>query len=122
MYDYDRRSVVAAGLPATVGGFLQLLRVHMTQWDKAQEAAATKKREHYNIYTLSHLFGAVERLEQHVGGASKAKSSDPLDLAKLRDGIAKFLHDAPYVRKTVKAINEFLERGKAPKYPVQKAG
>lgn len=116
MYDYDRR---IAGVPATVGGFLAILKAHMTQWDMVQQAAAAKKNRNHNIYALGHLLGAVERIEQQVG-SSAARSSDPEDLQKLRAAIPKFLHDAPYVRKTLKSIDEFLEKGKAPNYPVQK--
>jgi hypothetical protein len=118
-YDYDRRRY--AGLQPTVGGFSAILTGYITQWDMQEQARASKKGRPFNLNALPLLLGAVHKAEAALGAAAK-NDSDPETLERFKAAITRQLHDAPYVRKTIQQIDEYLKSGKAPRYPVQKKG
>lgn len=97
-----------------VDGFLMHLRGGLTQYDMREN------KKHPNIYRLGHLFAALERVRQDLAGRGAA--SDPQSLAMLKQSIGTrfILKGMPPARKTIKAIDDFLATGKAPKYPVSK--
>lgn len=118
-YDYDRRRY--AGVQPTVAGFAAILTGYITQWDMQEQARASKKGRPFNHYALTHLLGAVHKAEDSLGAGAKS-SSEPETLERFKAAITRGLHDAPYVRKTIQQIDEYLKSGKAPRYPVQKRG
>jgi len=96
----------------TVSGFLEILAGHLTQYDERES------RHYPNIYRLGHLLAAQQRVKDKL--SSQLESSDPQDLRALRAQIDRefIVSDMPPARKTIKAIDEYLATGKAPKYPV----
>lgn len=113
MYNYDRSKTAA--LQPTVEGFLMILRGNLVQSDQAQEKRDLKRGTPPNPYALGHMMEALNKVRSQV--ASIKDSSDPADLEKLKVAINRQFHDVAPIRKTLKAIDNYLRTGKAPKYP-----
>lgn len=103
-----------ATITPNVEGFLLYLSGALTQYD---QRASTKRG--YNPNALGHYMKALHDIESSV--SSLKKSQEPDALAKLKMNIEHYLvRDFPPAKSTVKAIDAFLETGKAPNYPVSK--
>jgi hypothetical protein len=103
-----------ATITPNVEGFLTFLTGALTQYD---QQASTKRG--YNPYALGHYLKAKQDVE--AGMSSLKHSDDPEALNKLKAGIQHhFTEGFPPAKKTLKAIDAFLETGRAPKYPTTK--
>jgi hypothetical protein len=112
MYSYDRR---IASLTPTVDNFLLVLRGNIIQSDTAQRKRDLKRGTPPNPYALGHMAEALNKIRSQL--SSIRNSSDPADIGKLRVAIQRQFNDVAPVRKTLKAIDAYLNSGKAPKYP-----
>lgn len=103
-------------LPPTVRGFLEVLIAHLTQYDRRVSAAEARKGR-ANIYRLGLLLQQEEKIATELGDV--LDSSDSADLKRLKAQIQRkfIVQDMPPARKTIAAIDEYLQSGKHPAYP-----
>ena len=104
---------VNAGLVPTVNSFLHILLSHLTQYDMKLSA------KDGNIHRLAHFLGAANKVALDMEG--KLESQQKEDLEALKASMSKRFTDGfPPLKRTLRAIDLFLEKGVAPKYPVPK--
>lgn len=104
-----------AKMKPNVEGFLLHLSGALTQYDMR-----ASKRRGYNPNALGLYMQALDRVRKDT--SSIKKSEEKADLETLKKSIQRrFDKDFPPVKKTVKAIDEFLASGKAPSYPVSRS-
>ena len=104
-----------ARLEPTVSGFLTMLTGLLTQYDMRQ-----MRKRFYNPNALSHYMGAVQRIEEKFS-RSELKSSDTDTLLRLSDEIDLMFSIPGMKNRVIKAINQYIENGKLPKYPTTSA-
>lgn len=116
--------------PGSIRHFSLILTGLLTQYDMA-ETKRELKRGHSNIYRLGLLFQAAQKAFDQVEGM--AERSDPEALGRYVQALRKhFGYESPRrgsppefglspLRKLDKMMREWVESGKRPKYPVQKA-
>lgn len=110
-YNYIR----LASVQPTVRGFLLILVGNITQSLAAQEKRDQKKGIPSNPHALGINLDVVHKIEGSM--TKELDSSDPEDLVKLKAAITKKFNDTSPVRLTIKAIDAYLQTGKAPAYP-----
>jgi len=105
----DKQSAIVPN----VEGFLLYLSGALTQYDQR-----ASKRRGYSPYALGHYMKALGEIRTSV--AKHKKSQEPEALEALKTAIERhfIVTSMPPAKKTIKAIDEFLASGKAPKYPV----
>lgn len=109
----NQGTVVNAALPPTVNSFLHILLSHLTQYDMKMSA------KDGNVYRLGHLLGAAGKVAKDMEG--KLESQDEEDLDLLKQSLSKrFTEGFRPVMRTIKAIDDFINDNKLPKYPVPK--
>lgn len=113
MYVYDRQ--VTASMSPTVEAFLLILKANVIQSDEAQRKRDLQRKVSPNPYALGLALDAVSAVEKSL--SSKKDSSSEADLLALKAAIQRAFNDTPPVRKTLKALDDFLRTGKDPKYP-----
>ncbi len=106
---------VAAGMEPTVDNFLHILRGNLVQSDQAQMKRDQKRGNPGNPYALGLQMEALGKIRSEM--TSIKDSKEPDDLEKLKVSIRRHFNDVSPVRKTVKAIDDYLKSGRAPKYP-----
>jgi len=103
-------------LPPTVRGFLEVLIAHLTQYDR-RVSMAEARRGSANIYRLGLLLEQQEKIAAELKG--RLDSSEPADLQRLKQQIQRkfIVTDMPPAKKTIAAIDDYLQSGKSPVYP-----
>jgi uncharacterized coiled-coil protein SlyX len=101
-----------ASVKPTIKGFLLILQGSATQYDERQ----MRKSRFWNANALSHYMDAVSRIEEKFS-VSDLKSSDPALLRVLIREIDGMFLIPGIKNKVIKAINQYIDNGKLPKYP-----
>lgn len=97
----------------TVGVFLAIVSHNLTRYDM-QASAREAKRGPVNIYRLGHLMKALGEVQGDVKALKK--KDDPESLDKLKASLNKrFVPGFAPIKKTIKQIDAFLEKGKLPR-------
>ena len=107
-------------IPPTVEGFRMFLVGALTQYDQTQLTRSLKNpRAYHNANALALYLQAIDRVfKDRVMRGVTAKSADPEALRKFRAAIADYFDPKfPPVKKTLKALDAFLDTGRAPNYP-----
>lgn len=96
----------------TVEVFLTVLSSYLTQYDQ-QVSKREMKRGRVNIHRLPLLLQAADRVKSAV--RPHLKKSDKESLGALKLALGKFFDvSLPPVKKLIKAIDAFVDRGKKP--------
>ena len=121
-------SQVDEGLAPTPQGFHTFLIAALTQYDEAQKTKAfsqtrktsTRRMVHYNPHALGIYFRNAQEIQKEMG--TRMSSTEEKDLRAYRVEVGdSFETKFPPVKKTLKAIDDYLNSGKVPKYPGAKA-
>jgi hypothetical protein len=104
----DKRATISPN----VSGFLLYLSGALTQYDQR-----ASKRRGYNPYALGHYLEAVNKIRESLSKDKNSQEPEALEALKSAIGRHFFVTSMPPAKNTIKAIDEFLQTGKAPRYP-----
>lgn len=107
-------SRLAEALPsATVEMFQMVMVSYLTQYDQKETAREMKRGGRGNIYRLGHLLAAAEKVESDTKRYKKQDSKEALGAFVASVG-KRFHADYPPIKKTLKAVDVYLTKGKKP--------